>query len=89
MLKMVRWYSRLRIMDVVFLKSMIANIFTGGYVRQAEIADGRKGNAGIGLSVCATIVKAHGGSIAAVNRSTGGACFRITLDLEEGEADEK
>ena len=70
-------------------EEIIANIFTGGYVRQAEIADGRKGNAGIGLSVCATIVKAHGGSIAAVNRSTGGACFRITLDLEEGEADEK
>lgn len=39
--------------------------------------------------MCATIVKAHGGSIAAVNRSTGGACFSITLDLEEGEADEK
>lgn len=70
-------------------EEIIANIFTGGYVRQAEIADGRKGNAGIGLSVCATIVKAHGGSIAAVNRSTGGACFSITLDLEEGEADEK
>lgn len=70
-------------------EEIIANIFTGGYVRQAEIADGRKGNAGIGLSVCATIVKAHGGSIAAVNRSTGGACFRITLDLEEGEANEK
>ena len=56
---------------------------------QGTVVLADKGNAGIGLSVCATIVKAHGGSIIAENRPAGGACFRITLDLEKGEADEK
>lgn len=36
---------------------------------------------GIGLSVCKTIVKAHGGEIAAANRREGGAEFTFTLPL--------
>lgn len=46
-------------------------------------SDGKRANAGIGLSVCATIVKAHGGEIQAENRRGGGAVFRFTLDMEE------
>ena len=37
---------------------------------------------GIGLSVCRTIVSAHGGTITAKNRKEGGALFRITLPLK-------
>lgn len=45
-------------------------------------ADGKK-NMGIGLSVCRTIVKAHGGSMTAENPPDGGACFRFYLPLKE------
>ena len=40
---------------------------------------------GIGLSVCATIIKAHGGDINAKNRKSGGAVFRFSLELEGEE----
>ena len=40
-------------------------------------------NAGIGLSVCATIIKAHGGEISAYNSKNGGAVFRFTLAAME------
>lgn len=56
-------------------------LFTGCYT--PELADSQKKNAGIGLSVCATIIKAHGGSIKAENMKTGGAVFRFALDTEE------
>ena len=42
-----------------------------------------KRNMGIGLSVCRTIVMAHGGSIYAENNKTGGARFRIELPMKE------
>ena len=45
-------------------------------------SDGKK-NMGIGLSVCRTIVKAHGGSMTAANREGGGACFTFTLPMKE------
>ena len=38
---------------------------------------------GIGLSVCMSIVQAHGGSMQAANRPLGGALFSFTLPLEE------
>ena len=37
---------------------------------------------GIGLSVCQSIIKAHGGFFAAVNRRPGGAVFRVGLPAE-------
>lgn len=58
-------------------------LFTGYCASEQEIADGQKKNAGIGLSVCATIIKAHGGHIKAENLKTGGAVFRFALDTEE------
>jgi two-component system sensor histidine kinase KdpD len=61
----------------------IDTLFTGYYAQEAGIADSQKKNAGIGLSVCATIIKAHGGSIKAENAETGGAVFRFALDTEE------
>lgn len=43
----------------------------------------RKRNMGIGLSVCNTIIRAHGGTMKAENAETGGAVFYFTLPLEE------
>ena len=42
-----------------------------------------KRNMGIGLSVCRTIVQAHGGTIRGENRPEGGAQFTIELPMEE------
>lgn len=58
------------------------SLFAGYDTSEHELADSRKKNAGIGLSVCATIIKAHGGSIKAENAKTGGAVFRFALDTE-------
>lgn len=58
----------------------LKNLF-GGYSGGAP-AD-TKSNSGIGLSVCAAIIKAHGGEISAENIKGGGALFRFALDMEE------
>ena len=58
-------------------------LFTGYDTRVQEMADSQKKNAGIGLSVCATIIKAHDGSIKAENAKTGGAVFRFVLNTEQ------
>ncbi len=46
--------------------------------------DGKK-NMGIGLSVCRTVVKAHGGAMSAENRAEGGVELRFTLPLKQIE----
>lgn len=61
----------------------LARIFTGCDVAGDQPTDSRKRNAGIGLSVCATIIKAHGGDIRAENGKNGGAIFRFNLSLED------
>ena len=38
---------------------------------------------GIGLAVCRNILQAHGGSLEAENRQSGGAVFRFALPIEE------
>ena len=58
-------------------------LFTGYNDRAYETQDSRKRNAGIGLSVCATIIKAHGGTISARNVNPHGASFTFTLTTEE------
>ena len=62
-------------------------LFTGDYTSSDELADSQRKNAGIGLSVCATIINAHGGDIKAENIKTGGAVFRFTLDVEDDVCD--
>ena len=64
-------------------ESRLGTIFSGGFESTDGQQDTKKRNAGIGLSVCASIIKAHGGSITAENRAGGGAIFRFTLSTEE------
>ena len=61
----------------------LPRLFTGFVVPDDRSPDSQRRSAGIGLSVCATIIKAHGGEISAENMRSGGAAFRFTLDLEE------
>ena len=63
----------------------LKDLFTGCLDRPDTPADGSRSNMGIGLTVCAAIVKAHGGEINAKNRVEGGACFHFALELEEDD----
>ena len=58
----------------------LQKIFTGSCEKSAAPVDGTRRNMGIGLSVCAAIVKAHGSDITAENRRGGGAVFRFALE---------
>ena len=57
-------------------------LFTGYLDRRDGAADVGRSNMGIGLSVCATIVKAHGGEIYAKNRKPHGVEFGFALEME-------
>ena len=59
----------------------LKTIFTG-YGGGTSPTD-TKINSGIGLSVCATIIKAHGGEIFAESPKNGGAVFSFSLNNEE------
>lgn len=61
----------------------LKTIFVGGYGEKQDVSEGSKRFAGIGLSVCASIIKAHDGEITAENRKNGGALFRFTLAKED------
>ena len=47
--------------------------------------DNKKKNMGIGLVVCSTIIKAHGGKLVIENRKTGGVCAHFALEIEDEE----
>lgn len=66
----------------------LKNIFIGYYDGAEQPSETQKRNAGIGLSVCATIVRAHGGEISAENARDGGAIFRFVLDKEKESYDQ-
>ncbi|MFN8497157.1 MAG: sensor histidine kinase KdpD [Anaerolineae bacterium] len=46
--------------------------------------DRRGAGTGLGLSICQGIIEAHGGTIEADNRASGGAVFRVTLPVNGG-----
>ena len=67
-------------------KDRLDKVFSGYHNNcDADTApvDGKKSNAGIGLSVCDSIIRAHGGEIKAQNRKDGGAMFIFTLYMED------
>ena len=63
-------------------ENRILSVFQGNWNEQTMVADSKKRNAGIGLSVCATIVSAHNGEIHAENVPDGGARFWFVLERE-------
>jgi two-component system sensor histidine kinase KdpD len=64
-------------------REKLSILFTGQLYGTATPTDDRRNGMGIGLSVCAAIVRAHGGQITAENQKAGGALFRFRLELEE------
>ena len=62
----------------------MAHLFSGLLDSESPTDTGRS-NMGIGLSVCRTIIKAHGSDIRAENRPGGGARFSFQLEMEENE----
>ncbi len=62
-------------------------IFKGDYNDSMQTGDSKRRNAGIGLSVCTTIIEAHGGKIYAENAKSGGAVFKFNLRVEESNKD--
>ncbi|MBE6992469.1 MAG: DUF4118 domain-containing protein [Ruminococcaceae bacterium] len=59
------------------------HLFDGTLVSNGQqTSDGRR-NMGIGLSVCNSIIHAHGGKFSAKNLRDGGAEFTFTLPMEE------
>lgn len=64
-------------------KEHLKKIFTGYLENKKTPIDNQKHSMGIGLSVCASIIKAHEGTISAMNRPEGGCCFTFSLKLEE------
>ena len=65
-------------------KERMKDLFSGLQLRENRVDVGRS-NMGIGLSVCQTIVKAHGGDIRIESRPGGGARFSFRLEMEESE----
>ena len=62
-------------------KERLPKLFSGFQDRESFSETGRS-NMGIGLSVCRTIVKAHGSDIRVENRPGGGARFTFELKME-------
>ena len=69
-------------------KDKFTTLFDGSLPGEKSGGFDMKKNMGIGLSVCQTIVKAHGGVITAENRAEGGACFRFYLPMKEEKENE-
>ena len=63
--------------------ALLPKLFSGSAPCAEESTGDQKRNMGIGLSVCDTIIRAHGGTLTAQNLKSGGALFEFSLPLEE------
>ena len=59
--------------------ALLPELFAGGPRRLSQNRSDDKRNMGIGLSVCQSIIRAHGGQLTAGKSDKGGACFSFTL----------
>lgn len=60
----------------------LKTIFNGS-IRNTNLPSDNKRNMGVGLSVCAAIIKAHGSYINACSLKSGGSVFSFWLDMED------
>lgn len=71
-------------------REKLRTLFSGtGGTDPSAPADGGKHGMGIGLSVCAAIIKAHGGEISAESRPGEGTVIRFSLETEEIELEDR
>ena len=63
--------------------AVLPKMFDGSRSITPQNASDRRRNMGIGLSVCNSIIRAHGGAMRAYNNSEGGASFSFWLPCEE------
>ena len=68
-------------------EELLPDIFSPVLRSGAAAADNRR-NMGIGLSVCCSIVKAHGGVMSAANVQPHGAVFRFMLPIDDCNLEE-
>lgn len=64
-------------------KALLSGIFDGAARRYTHSRTDDRRNMGIGLSVCRSIIRAHGGEMTAGASAYGGACFSFTLPNPE------
>ena len=70
-------------------RERLKTLFSGTGSTDPDVpADSRKHGMGIGLSVCAAIIKAHGGEIKAESRVGEGTTIRFWLETEEIEMED-
>ena len=63
---------------------LLPDLFSGAlHHNEGDTGDGKR-NMGLGLAVCAAIVRAHGGTLDACNLPQGGAEFSFRLPLDKG-----
>lgn len=68
-----------------FPQSLLPHIWSGYAAMAARRRSDDRRNMGIGLSVCHSIIRAHGGGMNAYNSPRGGAAVRFWLPIEEDE----
>ena len=66
-------------------RQLLGGLFTGYLNKDEAISDSRRAGMGIGLFVCAAIIRAHGSEIHAENLPDGGAAFTFALSREEND----
>ena len=77
---------RLRDDGIGISPEKLPTLFDGTHGNLNKIGSDSRRNMGIGLSVCRSIIRAHGGELSANNIENGGAEFIFTLPLEEETA---